>query len=667
MSGSIVSHHMHRLALLLICSVLLTSCQQYRNFTTYYNRYWNMERIMDEVEDDVDYYREEAENVGQPRYVVPFDEVGGEFYSLFLEKRILTPDEVRSNKIKLDSILLKGSILLTRQSESDYVDDAIYMMSKSYFYQREWFQSSSQAVELIENFPDSKWQPDVHLILAMNLLMQNELVAAEEMLSKTVDIAFRFKRQDVLTDAFRLNADVQLAQGELNMAVQPYERAILLSDDGEQQARWQYELGLVHFRAGDFNRAVEEFDRVAEYDPDEITRFEAGLQTAISLRAAGKKDEAAEQLTLLEEEDEFEPWLGIVQVERMNLNTDDADITTLDAEQIAALDSLNAKEYLVYGYYERGVRAFRAGDYSVANVNLARVQSTKSPLATKARDYTVWIGYYNNELSRGYQATRIASVPFPDSLALEASMAYYNVARFFVRYDVKDSAEYYYRQSVKWGLDGSVAGARAYYALSEYLTRQGNGVEADSLLTYLAENFGDNEWAREARRRLGYTEEYVVDDARDLYKAGLSMMQNAGDYRGALVRFARVYTTHSGTPYAPQALYASGLIYEKHLDKPDSALLFYARLLNAYPGSDQAASIRNLVETTMAGDSSIDTTGSLVPLADADGGEEDEDGASEDEETAGPRWYDPRLFDQIPALALKRRGARTMDLEPEIE
>ncbi len=667
MTASILRRYLPILFLVLLLGTLISACQQVRNFTTYYNRYWNMERILAEVEDDVDYYRDQKSEVPQPRYVVPFDEVGGEFYSVYLEKRTLTPDEVRTHKIKLDSILLKGSILLTHQGESDYVDDAIYLMAKSNFYQREWFQSASQSVELIENFPDSKWQPDAHLLLAMGLLKQGELEAAEEMLSKTVDVAFRFKRQDVLTDAFRLNADVQLAQGETNLAVRPYERAILLSEDGAEKARWQYELGLVHFRAGDFDRAVEEFDKVAEYDPEPITEFEASLQSAVALRAAGRKEEARERLDLLEENEELEQWHGIVAVERINLNTEPGDATVLDAATMASLDSLGAKEYLVYGYYERGVRAFRAGSYDVAHLNLSRVQSTKSPLATKARDYTLWINFYKGELQKGYQATYIDRLPFPDSLAIEASRAYYNVARFFSRYEVQDSTEYYYRLATKWGVPGSMEGARATFALSEFLTRKGEGVEADSLMERLAEDYGDNQWAREARRRLGYTEDIVIDRARDTYLSGLSLMQNAGDYPGALLRFRTVYREHAGTRYAPQALYASGLIFEKYLDRTDSALLYYARLLNSYPESEQASAIRNLVETTMAGDSSIDTTdGGLVSLAEADGVVTTTDSTANDSVDEIP-WYDSRLFDRIPSLALQRREARTRDEEPELE
>lgn len=648
-------------ALLLLAGTLLSSCQDYRNFTTYYNRFWNMERIMAEVEDDVDYYRDRAAQP-KPRYVVPFDEVGGEFSSDYLNRRTLSADEVRTHRFKLDSILLKGSILLTRQAESDYVDDAIYYIAKAYFYQREWFQSSQKTRELIANFPESTWQPEAHLLLAMDLLMQGEIDEAEEMLSKTVDVAFRFRNQEVLTDAFRLNADVQLAQGETTLALRPYERAILLSEDDEQKAAWQYGLGVVLFRAGEFERAAAEFDRVEEYDPTDLVRFEAGLQAAVAMRAAGRYEEASERLAELAEEDDFEEWRGIIVVEQMNVASEGTLDGGFESGALAGVDSLGASEYLVYAYYEKGVRAFRAGDYRTAEVNFARVQNSKNPLNTKARDYTVWTGFYHTEKRKAEEATRLQITPFPDSLGLIATRAHFNVARFFVRYDVPDSAEHHYRQAVRYAPKGGEDGAKAIYALADFLVRKGEGVEADSLLSDLAENYGDNAWAREARRRLGYTEDFVIDEARDRYTAGLSLMMNAGDYPGALEQFRRVIRDHAGSPYAPQALYASGLIWEKHLDRQDSAIVYYSRLLNTYPESEQAQAIRPVIDATLAGNTAIDTVsgGGLVPLGEAEGTTSSET-AEEERVEEEERWYDPRLYDPVPALARERRARRTSD------
>ena len=659
---------MNRISVTLLFSLvagatILSSCQPYRNFTTYYNRFWNMERIMAEVEDDVEYFRDQ-QGPPKPRYVIPFDDVGGEeFYSDHLSRKTLDPEEVRTYKFKLDSIILKGSMLLSYQEKSDYVDDAIFYISKAYFYMREWYQSQEKAIELIENFPDSKWSPDIHLLYAMDLLKQGKLDEAEDMLSKTVDVAFRFKRADVLTEAFRLNADVQMAQGQTLQAIKPYERAILLSDEEKEQARWQSEIGVVLFRAGRFDDAIEAFDKVEEYDPDDLTAFEAGLQKAVALRAAGRYDDAGQQLDMLAEEEDFAAWKGLVEVERLSLDADRNKLPTLDPNVVRELDSLNAGEYAIYGLYERGVRAFNAGDYDVALVNFSRVSSAKSPYTKRARSYAIWINYYREEKKRADEATVLQVIPFPDSLALIATRSHYNIARFFNNYRIADSTEYHYRQAYKWAPEGSEEGARALYALSEFIRRSGNGVEADSLLTVLAENYGDNDYAHEARSRLGYSRDWLADPAQRDYTSGLDLMTNTREYQSALAMFKQVYRNHAGSQYAAMALYASGLLFEKYLNNQDSALYYYRLLIERYPDSEQARAMRAVVDKAISmrqNDSSNANT--LVPLAEAENGGTNTTTSNANSTAKSTfKWYDDALYEQRLDLAMKRRGKRTED------
>lgn len=625
---------------------------------------------MAEVEDEVDYYRS-LQDPPKPRYVVPFDEISeGNFNSEYLTRRTLVPEEVKKNKVKLDSIILKGSILLSRQSESDYVDDAVFFISKAYFYMREWYQSEQKAKELIENFPESKWQPDAHLFLAMDMLQQGQIEEAEEMLSKTVDVAFKFKRQDILSEAFRLNADAQLALGVTDQAIKPYKRAILLSDDNEEQARWQYEIGVVYFRAGQFDEAVLAFDKVAEYDPDDLTAFEAGLQRAVALRTAERFDEAEYQLDALAEEEDFKQWEGIAFAERVSLQNDRSGAGTFSPEDLAAIDSVGGKEYAVFGVYERGVRAFRGGDYQTALANFSFVQSSKAPFQQKARRYTIWINYYNEQYFHATQAIRFNLDPFPDSLASKAAEAYYNVARFFVHYSVEDSTEFYYREALKWAPEGSKEGAKSLYALSEFLRLKGNGVEADSLMDILATRYGKSEYAQKARQMLGYSEQFVIDPVEELYMSGRSFMQKSHNYVGALAKFDSLTRTYPWSEYAPQAMYASGLIYEKYLNNPDSALYYYSRLIDRYPESEQAKSIRELVTATRDGKDGVVAAGEpeLEPLAEGEKGDNiidpTIDPRENKEETENkPLWFESSLFDPVPELAMERRGKRTLDIQ----
>ncbi|MBC8144103.1 MAG: hypothetical protein H7X80_00885, partial [bacterium] len=138
----------HGLLLILAATLTFGGCQSARNFTTYFNLFYNMERIMDEAEEELLFIREQK--APEPTYHIAFDDAllkGTRTYN-HLERRSMTIEEMRTNKVKLDSIVIKGSKLLARAPNSDYIDDGVYYIAKSYFYQREWYPSQKKAEEL---------------------------------------------------------------------------------------------------------------------------------------------------------------------------------------------------------------------------------------------------------------------------------------------------------------------------------------------------------------------------------------------------------------------------------------------------------------------------------------------------------------------------------------
>lgn len=586
------------LLLVLIAAVGFTACQPTRNFTTYFNLFYNMERIMDEVEEELLYIREQK--TPEPVFVVPFDDLdrrGEKFYN-HLERRTMTNEEMRANKIKLDSILIKGSKLMARNNKSDYLDDAIYYIAKTYFYEREWYQSQKKCEELIAGFPESRWYPDAHLVLSMDLMHMGNIGGAMTMLSRTIDIAWGREREDVLIDAFRLNADLQLAEGNVAEALKPYERAMVLSTDDEDLARWEYEIGLIHFRQGDFSRALESFDRaIEEHSPDVLTEFQLGMQRAAALRALGQYDLASEQLEELRDNGNYEPWYGMVELEMLNLAASKPGGTIASDSALAEVDSVSpGKPYSSYVVYERGVRAFRAGDFKTALENFNRAKGPVTPFQRRAIRYSSLLARYFDQSGKGYaMSSGYDPANFPDTMKAPIAEAFYNTARVFASLDIRDSLIYYYDLSYTWSAPGSPEGARVVYARAMMALEADRSSLADSLLELLVADYPLTPYGADARKRLNYSDRMVVDPAMDLYNSGVSHMR-VGESQQALKQFHKVIGTYPRSDYAPMAYYAIGLLYEKTFDQLDSAYSYYGRILDLYPKSEQAASVGPLIQ-----------------------------------------------------------------------
>jgi tetratricopeptide (TPR) repeat protein len=578
--------------------IFISACQPTRNFTTYFNLFYNMERIMDEVEEELLYIREQK--TPEPVYYVPYDDLdrrGTKFYN-HLERRSMNNDEMRANKIKLDSILIKGSKLMARNTKSDYLPDAVFYIGKTYFYLREWYQSQKKAEELIAGFPESKWYPDAHLLLSMDLMQQGQVGQARTMISRTIDVGWARERGDILIDAFRLNADLELAEGNVAEALKPYERALILSTDNEDLARWQYEIGLIYFRQGDFEKALAAFDRVdEEYSPDVLTEFQTGMQRAAALRVLGRYADAEEQLEDLRDNSNYEPWYGLVELEVLNLASVRPGGEIPSDSALAKIDSASpGKAYSAYAVYERGLRAFKAGEYKLALENFTRARMAIAPFQRRAQRYGSLLERYFEQTGKAYQITQgYEPITFPDSAKAPVAEAFFNTARVFASLDIPDSMMRYYDLSHRWSAPGSKEAARVLFARSVMQRDSGRSAAADSILEILVSDYPLTDYAAEARLKLGYTEYAKIDSAEDLYRSGMSHMR-VGENRQALAQLGKVITNHPSSAYAPKAYYAIGLLYEQELDDLDSAYSYYGRILDLYPASEQALAVGPLIQ-----------------------------------------------------------------------
>lgn len=586
----------HGLLVLLAATLTFGGCQSVRNFTTYYNLFYNMERIMDEAEEELLYIREQK--APEPTYHIAFDDalLKGSLTYNHLERRSMTIEEMRANKVKLDSIVIKGSKLLARAPNSDYVDDGVFYISKSYFYQREWYPSQKKAEELIKNFPDSKWLPDAHIVLAMDLLHQGDPERALTTLSRAIDVGWAHKRIDILIEAFRLNADIHLANGNVDEAIRPFERAVQLSDNEEDRARWYYEIGVVLFRNGQFEKSLAAFERTLEQSPDVFTQFQAGLQRAVALRQLGRVDEATAQLEELRDNGNFESWRGLVEIEQLNLAAQTGQ--RIDDSTMTAVDSAYpGKSYAAYGIYERGIKAFRAGEYNEALGNFQKVQSMPVPFQRKAQRFAMLLGQYNEHHAKVDALNGYPVNPFPDSVRNKLSDSYYNLARLFTVFQRADSSVVYYALAEASATDGSLSKARVLYALASVARAEGRERESDSLLEILVQGYALTDFAADARRTLGYTDYAKRDTMEERYLSGTAFMRT-GDDAHALAQFHRVIHDAPESDFALKSYYAAGLIFE-HVPNRDSAFTYYSEILNRFPLSEQAETVRPIIDGYM--------------------------------------------------------------------
>lgn len=606
--------------LLLGVALSLTHCAWYDNQTTYFNTFYNMQRIMNEVEDEFS-YQDENKRI-KPRVLVP-SFTGTEVKKdpnapnspAFLREFIIERSKLQPVNVKVDSILIKGSKILANHPKSRYVEGTLFLMAKAYFYRNEWVPSQVKCVEMIEQFSDGDLSPDAHLLLAKNYLIQRKMSQGLTMLSKTVDVAWYKDRYDILSQAYRIQAELALENGDLEKAVQPYKQAVAQCEDNEQSARWQVDVASIYYRRGADSQAIAAYEKVFTYTPDVLAQFESKLYTAAAHVHLGHYDQAELIFKELEDNRNFTEWTSFIVAERMAMDRarkENVNDPTIIAQEKRADTAFVGRPELMAQAFQKGMKLYKQGKYSEALPYFAKAKVVRTPVYDVAAKYFNLIKQWEDEHRKilGYERVIMERETMRDTIAIMKSASRFSLGRVHEQMGNADSSVYYYKLAFDSTAVSDQARSRYLYAQARML-RESDPEVADSLLEVLSRDFPKSDFGKEAQSSLGYVGDLQADDASELYRSANSF-RAIKDYAYATRQYMAIVTNFPTNELAPKALYALGYMHERNLDQPDSARYYYGLLVEKYPRSEYAKEVRPSLEFALAKLNGAEVSDSLL-------------------------------------------------------
>jgi tetratricopeptide (TPR) repeat protein len=597
-----------------------------------------MDRLTAECEDEFE-FQDEKKRI-EPRVFIPQPDIyTSEEHTIgpppFMLEFIVTRQKRQPVQIKLDSIIIKGSKILAYKSKSNYVQGSLWLMSKSFFYQEDWMNSQVKCSELIDKYPDGDFSPDAHLLYSKNLLVQRKYETGEIMLSRTVDIAWQKKRYDILSEAFRIEAELALYQSDFEKALRPYRQAITQSDDGQLKARWQLDLAALLYRTGYFKQAALEFKKVRQYSPDYVQKFESYLYEASSLARLKYYAEADEMLDDLYNDGKFEEWRSFTVAQQLNVarlksrdtsyipppDLDPSKKIDLSTAEIKGDSAYASSQAMIAYYFERGVDLYYDNDYQKSRTYFAKSRMKRTPaFATSNKMFDL---LNNWDLKRQnvekLEKTMLDSGKIvSDSVKLQYANDLYALGRIHEELKNKDSVIYYYKLAAE---NAPLSLPESSQHLHNYarVIKDKDPRKADSLLDVIVYTHPLTDFGKDAQNQLGYTKNFVIDTVAELYYSGANL-QKFGDFPFAISQFKKVFEKFPVSKFAAKSLYTIGWIFEHPLQKFDSALYYYQLLLDKYPNSEYADDIRLGVAYKLAINSgeplpdSLKTKQVIIPL-----------------------------------------------------
>lgn len=598
------------IAPLTVLVLITSSCSWYDNRITYFNTYYNIQRIMGEMKDEFEYQDENKRT--KPRVRVP----GLDSAKLIArENKIYQPQyqfllaftieraKYQPVATKGDSVLLKGSKILANHPKSEYIEGTLFSMAETYFFRQDWIPSQQKCIELIESFADGDYSPDAHLLLSKDYLLQKKISLGKQMLSRTVDIAWYKDRYDILSQAYRIQAELALEEGDLDKAVAPYKQAIAQSEDDAVRAAWQVEVASIYYRMGKYDLAEEAFAKVENYTPDLLAQFESRLYRAACMVQLGRLDEAEQKFKELDDNRNYADWTSYIAAEKLALErARSADLSNpaLIAKEKVADTSFIGRPELMAQNFQKAMEYFNKHEYEKALVYFAKAKVIRTPVYEVAVKYYSLLKQWEDQNLKlfNFRSMVVDRPGLSDSVKIMTAREMFSMARVHEQLGNTDSALTYYAMA----FDSTAAAdpERARYLYSRVrLVQKDDPDLADSLMEIINEKWPNSPYGKEAGLALGYASDVQPDDALELYRSAQSF-RRISDYVYAGRQLRSIVDKFPQNKYAPKALYALGMMYERDVLNTDSALHYYGLLIEKYPKSEYARDVFASVEYALA-------------------------------------------------------------------
>ncbi len=362
------------LTALILSAVILSGCGLWGDFTTYFNLYYNTSDQFEIAEETI---------FEQKR-------------DLFSTEELVIPSSVNQS---LTKVVEKASKILQFHSESAYVDDALLMLGKSFYYQKNYQKALRKFQELLATQKESSLALETKLWIGKT---QMRLKSYDEGLATLTDVIK--ESTDEGEDEFIKDAYVEEIVHKI--VIKDYQGAISLSNeflnlssDDEVNAEVEFELGKLYNDADDTDNAIASFRKVFDYSPSYDIQYEANIELGKALRKKGSAEDAYNLFANMKEEDKF-----LDNYDEIDLQTG---ITLIDLNRIDDAKNILADVDTSYpnsiqaGYARYELAQIFELDYKnfdSATVYYQRASTTQAPpeILQEAADQSQKFLKYNN-------------------------------------------------------------------------------------------------------------------------------------------------------------------------------------------------------------------------------------------------------------------------------
>ncbi|MEQ9035483.1 MAG: tetratricopeptide repeat protein [Gracilimonas sp.] len=267
---------MRRLLFGIFLLIIMTGCKtsfqsKWKNFNAYYNTYYNAQKS---------YQSGLQKNLGQQREYNPLQPIR------------IHPKPVNAGAQDFDKAIQKGADVLRRYEETKWVDDAIGLIGKSYYFRQEYFSADQKFKELFVTTqnPDMQqksilWQGRV--LLDMELYNQGIAFLSEQLtlLEGEWNEGYRAEVKALLAQHYVKVENWQVAANVLSEALPNLEKK-------DYRERGYFLLGQIYERLGNTEAAFDAYNKVQNHYVEYRIQYLSQRKKAEVARNLGRNEVA---------------------------------------------------------------------------------------------------------------------------------------------------------------------------------------------------------------------------------------------------------------------------------------------------------------------------------------------------------------------------------------
>ncbi len=275
---------------LLALLFLIPGCGMWDNFTTYFNLYYNTSELYEKAEEQILSQKQE----------------------LFSTEPPAVPGNVNSDLVK---VIEKCSNILQFNASSSYVDDALMMLGKSFYYQKNYQKAQRKFEELLSTLPESSYNLEAQLWVGKCRMRLKNYAEGLATLSQIRTKAIEEDEEKIFEESYIEEIVYRKTLEDYAGAINTANEFLNISSNDDIKAEIWYEVGNLSSEIDDTEAAIKAYQNVFEYSPDFELEVNTKLKLGKALREVGKGESALVIFEDMRGEDKFEEKFADIDLE----------------------------------------------------------------------------------------------------------------------------------------------------------------------------------------------------------------------------------------------------------------------------------------------------------------------------------------------------------------